>query len=294
MMESLDNIKDLMNRIDESYHQSIMNESTVSDKDMLDEVVYHIFDSYVLGNNCRGYKNGKFVYNVPKYTYFDLTNEIKEYINLDNNKDILNSEMSARALQLHAKIMNLMWGYNDAHERENLRRAFAKVLSAIRVWITDSRFFVFECKEHHGWACIRNGGKSGNDLAYIYSECSVFDGYDEDNDIEIYNSLEREYSTPISHAVGFSKHADYNTVNFGDYEYREGSHNGSSGHYIDPGTTSLKKSTADEIRKMGLVPCIVVTGSYHENFFSLLGVYPQCWQQFKSGFDDDSLITRES
>lgn len=292
-MGSLDNIKDLMNRIDESYHQAILNESTVSDKDMLDEIVYHIFGSYVLGNDCRKYKNGKLVYDLPKYTYFDLTNEIKEYINLDNNKDILNSEMSARALQLHAKIMNLMWGYNDSHERENLRRAFAKVLSAVRVWISNSRFFVFECKGYHGWACVRNNGKSVYDLAYIYGECLGFDCYDEDDDIKIHNSVYSS-SKSISHAVGFSAHADYDSVNFGNYEYRDGSHNGSSGNYIDPGTTSLKKSTADKIRKMGLVPCIMVTGSYHENFFYLLGVYPQCWQQFKSGFDEDSLITRES
>ena len=215
-------------------------------------------------------------------TISDITEEVKEYITLCENSDILNAEFSKRASILHTLIMQSI-SEQWVHEDSEYREAFSMLLRVITPIIKRGGKFLVAIKKESSyrgeyynkvWAVFPKDIEERYNALYCPSESEV--GIISGN--ECLTFLEEWRLVGIA-SIGIA----YNTgegINHGKWLDRRCEWSDSSGIYHDPKTTTIKPEYAKKIREMGLIPIAIETGSYHENWFHLYGIYPERWDEF--------------
>lgn len=209
----------------------------------------------------------------------NLTNEINEYLKLCSNSDIINADASIKASKLHRYIMDTIF-YDGSHQEDEMRRIFAKILNAVKPMMKRGAQFFYD-KDEKQWICK---GKTYDYYKSDYEVCGNGDYVSEDS-FYICN-MDADLAQKGEYAIPFSDKG----INYGRREYREGAFDGYIGIWDNPEDVSISKQSADQIRSKGLVPVIVSFGTYHNNFFSLYGVFPEKWEEFKR-LNDGCIIT---
>jgi len=205
----------------------------------------------------------------------DLTDDIKRYMSLCQNADILNPNMSIEASNLHKKLMYLLTGDEEAHEDEEYRTGFGMLLSRIRPWIKRGAKFILDRSEWE-WKCI-----IGDDE--IKGDCWLA-GYDVLYNDRIINKNCRFTFNNQEWVIPFEIK---NGIILGELDYRPSSRFSSTGYYHDPETTKISKEAASIIRGKGLIPIIIDFGTYHENIYKLFGVFPEKFEEFKKSLEEE-------
>lgn len=188
----------------------------------------------------------------------DITDDVLRYLSWSQMGQS-NPMFSVEASKLHNKLMNTLC---LNHENEEDRRTFASILSYIKILEKRAGIKTIKIQSFSDLLITTNLYNSLNWEGEILLDVNDF----ENGDINYIYNYGIVYKT-------------MDGVIYGGSEYHDGSCNGSSGYY----TTSARMS--DEIKQhiysLGLVPALLVTGSYHENFLYSVGVLPEMVSKLK-------------
>lgn len=208
------------------------------------------------------------------FTVVDITCDMRKYISLWRNSDILNAAASIEASKIHNALMATIaepWSHEDAESR----RGFSALLRKVQPLLDRGAKFLVATKKHQGiygeW----------NEKAFA---CVPLEFNGDVWELVCGGDLE-DVCSDVTKEECIGKKYEHGII-LGTLEYREGSCNGSSGYYHDPTTTKINPDAAKAVRADGLIPVAIEIGSYHENWFKLLGVYPEKWEDFKTIFTE--------
>lgn len=191
----------------------------------------------------------------------DITDAIKNYFSYSvyGEKDPMFSKIASK---IHDA---LMFSLCLHHERTEDRKRFASILSYLKILFSKVEIKNIEIGYNYDWYV--NLANKDNDLDCRYI---IIDKEDFEDDDKAYR-----------YAIVFKTQDGINHIST---DYRPGSINGSCGYYTDK--AEMDDEMKQKIIGMGLVPAIVESGSYHENWLYSVGILPQYVSKLKKAQDE--------
>lgn len=185
----------------------------------------------------------------------NITNDLRSYIKMANMGEMGDADMSKRACELHERLMEYMDLY---HFEPEDREMFAQVLS----------FFSKLLKLNTEVAIYADGS---NTVKYKIGDAKFPESFNVNDGTDKYDAI--IYKSFKGAIVDNVEWDDYG----GDDPYN-------SNMIILK--AHLDDSTINDIRGMGLIPALCITGSFHEQFVYAVGILPSEAHKF----DEDNGI----
>ena len=178
----------------------------------------------------------------------DVTEAVMKYLKYSQYGE-RNPMFSIEANKIHSGLMKSMWLFPEEPED---RKKFANILYYIKVLLK------------HNWSFSIKVDEDGDQWVITFKDFAD----DIRRPTKVYtNDIGEGYYasfSPFKSRMGEGINCSGHERRFnGDYGYS---------YYTK---ASMTDEMQQKIRSMGLVPCLFVTGSYHENFLYALGIIPE-------------------
>lgn len=190
----------------------------------------------------------------------DITDKIFEYLRYTQFGQT-NGMFSIEASKLHDNLMRSIGLYHDDEED---RRAFAIILNYIKV-----------LNKRVGIKSINASCSTLHIIPKKGTENIVLKTWDAMYGDNLLNS-------PYKYGIVFKTNEGVQNLHI---DYRYGSEKWSNGRYVD--SAKMEDDMKQKIYNMGLVPALLNSGTYHENYIYSVGILPEFVNTIKNDEDSD-------
>lgn len=220
--------------------------------------IIHILESQKRNLIEASEENYDFLYDAKEGD--DITDVIKKYFSYSiyGERDPMFSKIAAN---IHERLMYTLCLW---HEETESRKLFASIMTYVKSLFNRGIVQNIEIGHNYTWR-VNLLDNDDIDLDYI----SINKNYFEDDSDAYRYAIVFKTQDGIKHLKN---------------DFHDGSNNGSTGYYTSKAV--MTDEMKEKIIGMGLVPAIMESGSYHENWLYSVGVLPEYVSKVKRGQND--------